>query len=113
MALSNDAVKRLMTAMSSADAGNEVASAINNGLAAAAQGAFIVPTIITATSTSTTTNFADLAVGDIVLQIRPSAATGHFMAVATAGTLPEAAVISDKYVVLRAYSASTASNVKF
>ena len=57
---------------------------------------------IKATSTSTTTDFGELAVGDYVIQIPDAAATMHYMTVATAGTLPAAAVVDDLYVVLRA-----------
>ena len=57
--------------------------------------------LIIATAVSTTTDFGSLKVGDLVLQVRPTAATMHYMTVATAGTLPEAAVVTDLYIVLR------------
>ena len=56
--------------------------------------------LIIATATSTTTDFGSLKVGDIVVQIEDAAATAHYMVVATAGTLPEAAVVDDLYIVL-------------
>tara|TARA_R100000406_G_scaffold81599_1_gene63420 strand:- start:2883 stop:3188 length:306 start_codon:yes stop_codon:yes gene_type:complete len=56
---------------------------------------------IKATATSTTTDFGNLKVGDLVIQIPDSAGNSHYMTVATAGTLPEAAVVDDLYVVLR------------
>jgi hypothetical protein len=57
--------------------------------------------LIIATAVSTTTDFPSLKVGDIVLQVTPAAATMHYMTVVTVGTLPEAAVITDLYIVLR------------
>ena len=59
--------------------------------------------VIKATSTSTTTDFGDLEVGDYVIQIRPagSATTIEYLTVVTAGTLPESAVAADLYVVFR------------
>ena len=56
---------------------------------------------IVATAVSTTTDFGALHVGDLVIQIPDAAATMHYMTVATAGTLPEAAIVDDLYVVLR------------
>tara|TARA_R110002051_G_scaffold65300_5_gene118562 strand:- start:571 stop:876 length:306 start_codon:yes stop_codon:yes gene_type:complete len=56
---------------------------------------------IIGTATSTTTDFGALEVGDKVIQIEDAAATSHYMTVATAGTLPEAAVVDDMYIVLR------------
>jgi len=96
MALSQDAVKRLMVGLASADAGNEVASAINRGLAA----------LIVATSVSQTVDFAALQVGDKVVVVPAAAGNCHFVTVATAGNLGEAAVIGSLYVVLRSPAAS-------
>tara|TARA_R110002020_G_scaffold114891_4_gene264243 strand:- start:1918 stop:2229 length:312 start_codon:yes stop_codon:yes gene_type:complete len=58
---------------------------------------------IIATAVSTTTDFGALNVGDLVIQIgdADSANDVHYMTVAAAGTLPEAAVVSDLYIVLR------------
>lgn len=67
----------------------------------------VVVAMIVATSTSTTTNFGTLVVGDKVL-VTPVAdspaedTTGsYFLIVATAGTLPAAAVVGNLYTVLR------------
>lgn len=113
MALSLDAVKRLMTALGSADAGNEVATAVNSGSAGAAQDAFVCAALIVATNVSQTIDFAALAVGDKVVVIPAAAGNSHFVTVATAGTLGEAAVVGSLYVALRAFAAPTASVVKF
>ena len=113
MALSDDAVKRLMVATASAAAGNEVATAINNGAAMAAQSGFAVVAGIVASHTSTTTDFGALHVGDLVLKVPVSAGNGIFYTVATTGTLPAAAVIGALYVVLRAVSLPTATALKF
>ena len=56
---------------------------------------------IIATGSSTTTDFGALEVGDLVIQIEDSAATCHYMTVATAGTLPETGIADDLYIVLR------------
>lgn len=67
----------------------------------------VVAAMIVATSTSTTTNFGVLAVGDKVL-VTPVAdspavdTTGsYFLTVVTTGTLPAAAVVGNLYTVLR------------
>lgn len=84
-------------------ANNRVASALITAL-----GSWMIPAAIVATSTSTTTDFAALAVGDKILALpvpagTPASTTGaYFGTVATAGTLPFAAVVGDLYVVLRA-----------
>tara|TARA_Y100001968_G_scaffold297849_1_gene307267 strand:+ start:2417 stop:2719 length:303 start_codon:yes stop_codon:yes gene_type:complete len=56
---------------------------------------------IIGTTADTTTDGTDLEVGDIVIQIEDAAATSHYMTVVTAGTLPEAFVANDLYIVLR------------
>tara|TARA_R110000751_G_scaffold251516_1_gene351164 strand:- start:468 stop:791 length:324 start_codon:yes stop_codon:yes gene_type:complete len=59
--------------------------------------------LIVATSTSQTTDFASLKVGDHVIIFKPHASLGNagFATVATVGDLGVAAVIGDLYVVLR------------
>jgi len=101
--LSVDTVNRLMISLTSQQAGQEVVNAMNN----AASAGWYLPTLIIATSTSTTTDFADLVVGDIVGILPASAGNSHFVEVATAATLPEAAVIGSLYVVFRAVPAAT------
>lgn len=59
-------------------------------------------TTIVATSTSTTTDFGALQVGDLVIAIPASAGNTIFYTVVTAGTLPAAAVIGSLYLVIRA-----------
>lgn len=113
MALLSDTVKSLMIALTNADKGNEVASALNNSIVEVAQVGWTIKSLIVATSTSTTTDFAALAVGDKVVVIPASAGNSHFVSVATAATLPEAAVIGSLYVVLRAYTAPSATSQVF
>jgi hypothetical protein len=113
MAISAATVKSLMIALSDAGRGNEVTDALNAGIAAASQDLFCLPALIVATNVSQTVDFAALAVGDKVVVIPASAGNSHFVTVATAGTLGEAAVVGSLYVVLRAYAAPAASAVKF
>lgn len=56
---------------------------------------------IVATSTSTTTNFGILKIGDKVIQIPATAGNAQFLPITVNKTLPEAAVVGDLYVVLR------------
>jgi hypothetical protein len=109
--LSTDAVKKLIHAIGDKAVGNAVATAINNGDANAAADLVAIAAMIVATSTSTTTDFAALAVGDKVLSIPAVAGNSIFYTVATAGTLPAAAVIGTLYVVLRAAALPTASAI--
>ena len=111
--LSDNATKRLMIALTSKDVGHEVADAINAGAAAAAGSTLGCVAFIVATATSTTTDFAALKVGDRVLVTPASAGNGKFGTVATAGTLPFAAVIGSSYTVLRAISTPAAVSVPF
>lgn len=105
MALSTNAITRLLVAASSENYGNEIANAINTGAAAGAQGLVCIPAAIVAVHTSTTTDFGVLAVGDFVIHIPASAGNAIFYTVATIGTLPASAVVGDLYVVLRAFAA--------
>jgi hypothetical protein len=104
MALSSGAVKAVALAMADRDDGKEVAVAINNGDAVARLASHVPVKLIVATSTSTTTDFGALVVGDKVLMVPAVAGNSIFYTVATAGTLPAAAVIGNLYVVLRAVS---------
>jgi hypothetical protein len=101
MALSADAVKRLMIGTASADAGNELATAINKGVAHATQSPVCVVAAIVATNVSQTIDFASLAVGDKVMMIPATAGNADFITIATAGNLGQAAVVGNLYVVLR------------
>ena len=111
MALSTNLQKRLFSAVTDQTLARELIDAINGGVAGAAQDLFCCPLAIVATSTSTTTNFATLAVGDLVAVIPAVAGNSHFVTVATAGTLPEAAVVGSLYIALRAFVPSAASTV--
>lgn len=113
MILSKNANRRIAIALASKLTGNEVNDAINQGAAVAAQSPLVVPALITATSTSTTVDFAALAVGDTVIHIPAAAGNSIFLAVVTAGTLPAAAVVGDLYLVLRKFAAPAASTFKF
>jgi hypothetical protein len=113
MALSTKAARRLAVDIGKKTEANEVIDAVNKGAAVAAQGAFVVPAVIVATNVSTTIDFGALALGDKVVHIPTVAGNASFLTVATAGTLPAAAVVGDLYVVLRAFAAPAASNVKF
>lgn len=79
MSLSTDATKRLLVATASKDAGNEVASAINNGAALAALMTYGAQNLIVATGTSQTTDFGDLEVGDTILHVPASAGNAEFL----------------------------------
>lgn len=114
MSLSADAVKRLMIATASADAGNEVANAIQAGAAVAAQSPICVAAMITATATSQTTDFGALKVGDQVLMIPATAGNSDAIGpIAVAGTLGQAAVVGNVYLVLRALVLDATLAVKF
>lgn len=69
---------------------------------------FRIANVITATSTSTTTDFSSLVVGDKIVVVpvaagTPANTTGtYFLTCATAGTLPAAAVVGSLYIVIRA-----------
>jgi hypothetical protein len=107
-ALSKNEMRRLIIALASAPVGNSVADKIEAGNGLAGQSGWSIAAAIVATSTSTTTNFAALAVGDKIVAIPAVAGTAYFETVVTAGTKPSAATIGNLYVVLRAFSAPTA-----
>lgn len=112
MALSVNAVKRLIHAVTSRTAGNELASAIDAASQHRAQSAWTVAASIVATATSTTTDFAALKVGDQLIHIPAAAGNSAFEVVATAGTKPSAAVIGDLYIALRVQAAAIARSEK-
>lgn len=115
--LSSNAVSRMITALGDssspevANAGNEVVTAINNGNAAAVAAGFYIPVAIVAAHISSTTDFAALVVGDYVVHTPATAGNSAFFTVATAGTLPAAAVVGDLYVVIRQSALPAASAV--
>jgi hypothetical protein len=104
-----------MSAVTSQDAGNEIATVLNNATTVVAQTTWSIAAWITATSTSTTTDFGSLKVGDRILVITAAgawAATPQ-LTVATAGTLPAAAVATSLYLVFRAVTYPAVSAEKF
>jgi hypothetical protein len=101
MALTADTTYRTKIALADKAAGEDLVAAVEAGQAVAAQTASTVAAAIVATATSTTTDFATLKVGDLVCQIPATAGNAQKLVVATAGTLPEAAVVGDLYIVLR------------
>lgn len=108
-ALSASTVKSLMTALTDAGKGNDVATKLNQADVLAAQTGWTIPAVIVATNVSTTIDFGALAVGDKVVIIPDAAGTAEFATVATAGTLPQAAVVGSLYVVLRSAVAALAA----
>lgn len=108
MALSTQFVKNIMSAVVSQELGNLVADGVNAGLLAS----HVIANVITATNVSTTIDFVGkLSVGDKVVMIPAVAGNSIFYTVATAGTLPAAAVVGNLYVVIRAKE--TANAIKF
>lgn len=109
MALSTKTKNVMKASMANKTAGTEVAAAIDANTTATATAATTlagmshnISALIVATSTSTTTDFAALKVGDKVVKIPAAAGNSIFYTVATLGTLPAAAVIGDLYIVIRA-----------
>lgn len=113
MALATDTIKKLITALADKTAAQEMATAENTGILLAAASGYTVKTLIVATNVSTTIDFASLAVGDKVLILPAVAGNSMFVSCATAGTLPQAAVVGSLYVVLRAFTAATAVTTSY
>lgn len=111
MPLSANAIRRLAISTTSADVGNELTDALNKAdhLGTNIDSHRLV-SIIIATSTSTTTDFGALAVGDRVLVLPAVAGNAQSLLVATLGTLPQAAVVGTTYLVLRAMPALPAAS---
>jgi hypothetical protein len=103
-------LRRLIIAVASAKAGNGLASMIENGDALALASGVSIPAAIVAAHTSTTTDFAALQVGDLLVHIPATAGNAAFETVATAGTKPSAAVVGDLYIVVRAFALPPAHN---
>jgi hypothetical protein len=97
--LSSYTGKRLVEALTSKQAGNEVGTILNNS-------AWAIPLAIVATSVSATVNFAALAPGDFLIHIPAAAGNAAFETVVTAGTKPSAAIVGDLYVAVRLSSNS-------
>lgn len=109
--ISTDTAKRMLEALTSQPAGNEVLTVLNNAQAATGQSGWTLPTVIKAAHVSTTTDFGALKVGDYVVHIPAVAGNSSFYTVITAGTLPAAAVVNDLYIVLRTVTYPAASTV--
>jgi len=94
------------TAPNRAPAAKVIAGALANERVAqsliTALGGWMTPAIIIAAHVSQTTDFGVLAVSDYVIHIPATAGNAIFYTVATAGTLPAAAVVGDMYIVMRA-----------
>lgn len=103
--LSNDAVNRLMVGLGSAAAGKEVATAINQN----SQHAVAIAALVIATSTSQTTDFGVLKVGDQVLMVPATAGSADLITITVVGTLGQAAVVGNAYLVLRAFDTVAAT----
>jgi len=113
MSLSEKQVKRLMIATADAEVGNGIADEIHAGSELAALTSHVVVGAIVATNVSQTVDFGAVKVGDLVAMIPATAGNADFITIATAGTLGQAAVVGNLYIVLRARVAPTASAVKF
>lgn len=103
MSISTKTAQRIITAVASTTAGNEVITALNNAASATQS----IALAVVATSTSTTTNFTTLLKGDLLIHIPATAGSAAFETVATNGTKPSAAVVGDLYVALRAAPAAS------
>lgn len=112
MALSDALVKRLMHAVTDQALGRELVDAIDAASADRAQSAKQIAAAIVATSTSQTTDFAALRVGDQVLMIPATAGSADLITISTISDLGQAAVVGNIYVVLRAFVAPAGSSVK-
>lgn len=112
--LSAELCKRLAQAVTSRELGQELIDAIQEGSTAmdaiSAGGAFqVIAGLIIATNVSQTIDFAILKVGDQVLMIPATAGSADQIGpIATAGTLGQAAVVGNAYLVLRQLTAPAA-----
>lgn len=103
MAISAATINALGVAMAGQASAQEVGVALNKADAHAAQSPVCVAAMITATNVSQTVDFGALKVGDQVLMIPATAGNADAIGpIATAGTLGQAAVVGNVYLVLRA-----------
>lgn len=94
MILSDKSKRVIEVALANRAAKNELVSAL---------GSHTVVMAKLATSTSTTTDFGALKVGDWLIRVKAGATGGALFDVCVAdGTAPAAAVVGDLYVALRA-----------
>lgn len=107
MALSANAVKRLMVALGDAAVGREVADAIDQANAPRQSATPGVTNrepvdLIVATNVSQTVDFASLKVGDYVMMVPAVAGNSDLIGpIAVAGDLGQAAVVGNAYQVWR------------
>jgi hypothetical protein len=92
--LSSYTGKRLVIALTSKQAGNEVASILNNSN-------WALPLVVVATSVSATVNFQGLLPGDLLVHIPAAAGNAAFETIVTANTKPSAAIVGDLYIAIR------------
>lgn len=104
MALSQAAIKKLLHVMTGQAEGLEVINILNVAQSRQAQASapWMIAAAIVATSVSTTTDFAALQAGDLLVAIPAVAGNAVFESVVAAGTKPSAAVVGSLYLALRA-----------
>lgn len=103
--ISNPTARRVLIALASQKDGNEILTQLNNA-------AFALPAVIVAAHVSTTTDFAALVIGDLVVHIPATAGSASFSKVIAKGTLPAAAVVGDLYIAVRSAANAVASTTK-
>lgn len=96
-------VQKLISAATDTALGQKLANAVVDS---GNRGGWTIAGLIVATNVSTTVDFGSLKVGDKVVTIPAAAGNSIFYTVATAGTLPAAAVVGSLYVVIRAVPVS-------
>lgn len=110
MPLSAATVKALGVALAGQAAAQEVGIALNKADAMATQDPVCLAAMIVATNVSQTIDFGALAVGDRVMMIPTVAGNAQSIGpIAVAGTLGQAAVVGNTYLVLRTLSLPAAS----
>lgn len=101
MALSTKTKRVVEVALADRKAAAELTAALDQ--ASAPKSTHRVAAMIVATSTSQTTDFAALRVGDLVIMTPATAGSSDFIGpIATAGDLGQAAIVGNLYQVYRA-----------
>lgn len=115
--LSAELSKRLAQAVTDRGLGEELITAIQRGATAAealtnAGTCWVIAGVIIATSVSQTVDFGILKVGDQVAMIPATAGSADQIGpIAVAGTLGQAAVIGNMYLVTRAITVPAAKTI--
>ena len=110
--LTTQTVKNLMSATLGQNEGNDVDTKLNQGDALASGVTHKLVAAIVATNVSQTIDFGVLAVGDMVAMIPATAGSADAIGpVAVAGTLGQAAVVGNLYLVTRSVVAPLAAAV--